>query len=606
MEHVTGSGVTDAADAVSSAVRVGQLFAARADKLAAVCQQAGEELQAAYVDCELTKDLGEEDKAVAELFVAWKEVGESLATFATRMAELSTSVRHTMTEAEKERCQRLAESTRLLESLATAEATGGRGPTAKQGWFGFLGSQAAEPERDEEADRRRLEGQQSATAMCIEVMQEQVRVAGKRAAMAIHESCGEARRHAKVVGEKVIALKPSWRGSAGRGPQRSVSTPAGDRSGPAAAKGVGGLVRSLSTAQGRQKLQEEAKAAPGVDLSAIEEAPMLSPPVQRGESDREWRIRGVYSHQVLKAGLRRLDELWPAEGLQDFPRGKDGSAVLLRERLFRQLLSGEIRLQSVSRNDVSAGQRDVKQLSLRQLLRLRVLHIDFTPSGAGANSISTVGDSHEAFLSTLDSRLFHHLGRKAIKELATDGHVAFAESDMHKLGREAVLFASAASAVPSPVWWCWWITAQRRVFFDAAGFTAVDAFPDGNGGVLEITDHSRPDKNDPSGSLRWLDWRCYVVLAEIDLAATPSVEAGDASASDSSPGKNGGRGSVDEAFSPEKKAAQAATANMFSPDVLKGIRGNLKKTGGPGAGSPGKQASAKDKGEAEDSGVQVT
>ena len=54
---------------------------------------------------------------------------------------------------------------------------------------------------------------------------------------------------------------------------------------------------------------------------------------------------------------------------------------------------------------------------LPQLLRLRVLHLDFTPSGCGADTVTAVGGTHQAFLSTLDTLLFQHLGRQATNQL---------------------------------------------------------------------------------------------------------------------------------------------------------------------------------------------
>merc|ERR1719210_428436 len=124
----------------------------------------------------------------------------------------------------------------------------------------------------------------------------------------------------------------------------------------------------------------------------------MAPPVDQ-LSEREWRIKGVYDHQVLKAGLRRLDIEWTsgATGLFDLPRGKDGSALLFRESLFRDLLAGKIQLQSVPVNDVSAAQNDIKRLSLLQLLHLRVQHIDFTPSGSSIDTVVSAGNAHETF-----------------------------------------------------------------------------------------------------------------------------------------------------------------------------------------------------------------
>ena len=54
------------------------------------------------------------------------------------------------------------------------------------------------------------------------------------------------------------------------------------------------------------------------------------------------------------------------------------------------------------------------------MLRLRVLHLDYTPSGAGADSVSTVGSAHEAFLAMLDGRLMRLLGRTAAGRVAPE------------------------------------------------------------------------------------------------------------------------------------------------------------------------------------------
>jgi len=221
----------------------------------------------------------------------------------------------------------------------------------------------------------------------------------------------------------------------------------------------------MSTAENREKLREKEEAQPtksGVisKVALREEEPLAAPPVTRVEGGA-WLIKGAYEHQVLKVGLRQLDERWPADGISSLPRGKDGSGIMLRERLFKQLLAGEMHLKSVPKSDVTTGQRDIIHLSLRQLLRLRVLHLDYTPSGCGADTVSTLGAGHEAFMSTLDSLLFERLGRKATERLK-DPPV----DNFHRIGREAVFFSAASAAVPEPNWWCWWMCLKRQVFFN--------------------------------------------------------------------------------------------------------------------------------------------
>jgi hypothetical protein len=339
---------------------------------------------------------------------------------------------------------------------------------------------------------------------------------------------------------------------------------------------IGGLIKSLATPEGRNRLRaaEEAAAAPA---KVVVDAVMLAPPVECLGAG-EWRIKGVYEHQVLKAGLRQLDHRWPVDTLMDFAPG------LFREKLIREIMLETITLQSVPTGDVSAAQRDLHFLSLRQLLRLRVLHIDFTPSGCGADSISRVGETHEAFLSTLDSLLFKQLGRKAA---AAEMDGAVGVSDLHRLGRDAVFLAAASAAVGTPPWWVWWITDERRIFFHAERFEISEAFPEADGGALEITDYSRPDAHDPSGRLRWFDWRLCSVTDDTKLSEAPKKGDDDASREWTTPRKrddtcaDGSGGSADSSPNRSPKKAPscgAATAGMVNTNVLQDMRNALKKT----------------------------
>lgn len=325
---------------------------------------------------------------------------------------------------------------------------------------------------------------------------------------------------------------------------------------------------------------------------------MLKPPVELLE-DGQWRIKGVYEHQVLKAGLRQLSERWCQDqaDLLSFPKGSDGRPLMFREKFFRDLLEGSVRLQSLPARDISSAQPDIKHLALPQLLHLRVLHLDYSPSGVGADTVHSVGGTQEAFMATLDSELFRLLGRRAMglngegKTWGSRGRVGVAEnadiSDVHRLGREAVFLVSAAAAIPAVPWWAWWVTDERRRFFDASKFTSVEHFPRGKDGVLEVTDYSKPDRHEPTGRLRWFDWKVCLVPEECQLSAAPlrpGAESG--GQEDGSLGVAGGRGDGGSAEQDGTKSAPmgSGTAAMVSPEVLSGALKGLRstKTGVPG------------------------
>jgi len=485
----------------------------------------------------------------------------------------------------------------LQQSLEDAQSGAGRQQPTRGGLLGWLGRAPEEEVEDESVRQQRLEAQRAVTESCLEHLGEQLEEGQRRGKAALLELVADVRRHSKAFGEKVTVLKPSWRGGSGGAP-RGTSSGGG--------KLVGGLIKSLSTVEGRQQhraAEEAAEAKNGTSVRVVEEAPMLAPPVESIASG-EWRIRGVYEHQVLKAGLRLLDKEWPTDNLLDFPRGKDG---VLREKLLGDLLGGKIRLQSVLNNEVAAAQKDVQKLTLRQLLRLRVLHIDFTPSGCGADTVHSVGGTHEAFLSTVDTLLFRQLGKRATCDVTKDSASAANgnSSDLHRLGREAVFLAAAAAAVTTSPWWCWWLTDERRVFFHAGRFAAAATFPeDSSGGVLEVTDYSRADRHDPSGKLRWLDWRVVAMTEEAKLASTPlRGDIREAGTSSGYPAAGMSSASArEEVSTPEKKPSSvgAAAAGLVSPELLSGMRKGLKKTGGPGAGV-GNKASPQQQPESGDS-----
>ncbi|CAK0844355.1 unnamed protein product, partial [Prorocentrum cordatum] len=318
---------------------------------------------------------------------------------------------------------------------------------------------------------------------------------------------GELRRAPHPVGESLVLCSGS--GGPAPPPQGPKTRTPGER--------VQGLISSMSTAEGREQLraaEEDSTAHSRQRPAEVEEARELRAPPVEVLGTGQWRVRGIYEHQALKAGLRLLDEKWDDQGATEPLRLGQCEAPLLREGLFRQLLTGALHLKAIPAADVAAAQGDLEQLSLRQLLRLRVLHLDFCPSGRGADSVNTVGGAHEAFLGKLDVALFRGIGKTSL------GGLAFDAVDPHKAGREAVLLTAASAGISWPQWWCWWLSDRHRAFFHVEQCVFRAEFPGAIGGVLEVTDLSRRDRHASGGGVRWLDWRVEHVHEESSLFAT--------------------------------------------------------------------------------------
>lgn len=572
--------VAEVGDALAGSLDAADRLRVGLRRLSPVLRRIAKELSEVFSDWSLSKELDDNERPVMELFVAWREVGEACESLAGKTDGLEMAVRHRASQADAEREQRLAEAKRLRSALAEAEKPI---EAPRRGVIGWLAGRAEPEPRDEAAERARVEAQRATTEVCLGHLVEQLEAARSRAASALDDELAEARRQAKAVGEKLSVLKPSWRGVSGTRARPQIKASEASPPKMGAKSRVGGLIRTLSTAEGRQRYAEEEAAriesVRGGNEPPLPEEVMMAPPIEQ-LGDNEWRIRGVYDHQVLKAGLRRLDLQWPEDGLDSFPQGKNG---ILREKLMKDLILGEIRLQSIPTGDVTSAQRDLHRLSLRQLLRLRVLHLDYAPSGTGADTVFAVGATHEAFMGTLDSQLFRQLGRRAMSAV-TDGDQQ--EADAHRLGREAVLFVAAAGALEQPPWWVWWVTQERRVFFHAFDFKIDKDFPEAAAcGVLEVTDFSRPDKHEPTGRLRWLDWRVARITDKATLSAAPllgggnSASAGNDGASVDATAMSAGDSGVGKSESLKNASVGAATASMVSPEVLFGARKSLKKTG---------------------------
>lgn len=251
-------------------------------------------------------------------------------------------------------------------------------------------------------------------------------------------------------------------------------------------------------------------------IEKVVEKPLMSLPLQCFAPGK-WNINGMYEEQVLKVGLRLLDEAWDTTKLLEFPRRKDGSNLLFRQRLVEDLINGNRNLKEAMIGDISAMQGDLVHLTLRQLLRIRVSHLNFKPSGP-------MVDTQIGFIEKLDTLLFLHLGRSAING---ENFETLEPRKYMSFGSELVRVVAAAAVLPQPEWWVRWVGSQR-VFFHPNQFTCDVTFP---GSVFEIVDASHVDHN--SRGQRWLDWKVKIVHEESELAQAPLVPsaAQDAAAS---------------------------------------------------------------------------
>eukprot|EP00419_Tripos_fusus_P073325 CAMPEP_0172899440 /NCGR_PEP_ID=MMETSP1075-20121228/161798_1 /TAXON_ID=2916 /ORGANISM="Ceratium fusus, Strain PA161109" /LENGTH=628 /DNA_ID=CAMNT_0013755427 /DNA_START=17 /DNA_END=1903 /DNA_ORIENTATION=- len=554
--------------AISSIVAAVQAFAVGVRRLAASFSQCGAELEKAFPEFGALPDLGDDLRPVHIQCTAWNGVGETESACAVHMLEISNSLSQLAEEAEKEKMKCFEEVRHLREDLARAELDFeiARG---RKCWFSWFVAETRTAE-DDARERQLLDGRWFHCATAIDRLSKQLDGLRSRTASTLADAAADVRGMAADIGNKMAVLGPK---------QRPPTITKSQK--------MEGFIKAMSTADGRQRLRDaEVSVEVAKPIIPLKEAMLVPPLLNNGPT--EWRINGVYHHQILKIGLRQLDLSWPVNDLLSFPRGKDGSSLLFRERLFRELLEGTLRLQSITRNDIAAAQRDMDRLSLRQLLRLRVSHLDFTPSGCGADSVSAVGGTHEVFLNKLDGLLFRQLGQKAVK-----GPIAehLDSGEMHRVGRETVLFAAAAAAIRHPPWWCWWITDQQRIFFNVESFVCSRNFADG--GVLEVTDYSRKDKHEPTGNLRWFDWRVDLVSQESSLSPSSAgrmdtTELGHASvAGASSLNKSahpngstnaaGPAASMPEESAPTTSATGAGAAAMVSPEVLRGLKSSLRR-----------------------------
>jgi hypothetical protein len=268
----------------------------------------------------------------------------------------------------------------------------------------------------------------------------------------------------------------------------------------------------------RKQSNEESMDDEAQDVGFAAETSLKELPIENLHAGK-WHIQGMYMDQVWKVGLRRLDELFESKGLLTFPKRQNGTALIRDQNLFAHILSKKRDLKSVPTSDVSSLQGDIKNLSLVQLLKLRVLTLGFDARNA-------VHDAHAALLEKVNVLLLEKLAEKALEN---SGLAVGDAATTFRFGGDLVFISAAASALATHQWWvCWY--GENRAFFNVKSFKSSMTFP--SSGVLEITDKSAPDPN--SGGMQYcFDWMISLTASEdalssvrVTTSALESVAAG--------------------------------------------------------------------------------
>jgi hypothetical protein len=350
-----------------------------------------------------------------------------------------------------------------------------------------------------------LREQWSTTLAGLQKLAKKLNAERQASADAIAEAAAEAWRLGKPVGEKMS--HPNYRSSGDRDPNWCV---------------VENDPGKMSTPRGRSPMSPEQDGPDTAHTAASTRSPAHATLPLQECGTAAWCIAGIYEHQALLMGLRCLDEAWAARGrdaqhqLTHLPSG------LRRAKLIEKLLGGIVTLQAVTGNDIATAQCDLQSLSVQQLLRLRVKNLDVMP-------VLAVGSTHEVFLTTLDRLLFQKLGNRAVEKASAVPVPTLLPSrapaefvDEYKVGREAVLYVAASVSLTASPWWSWWVTDERRIFFNAERFESSVRFPTGDeAGVLQVADFSKAEKHESKDRYRRLDWRIQLISDEACLSNVP-------------------------------------------------------------------------------------
>jgi len=189
--------------------------------------------------------------------------------------------------------------------------------------------------------------------------------------------------------------------------------------------------KSLWDWRNREVAREAQEEAPGRPAKA-------RPSLRRRQ---RFVLQNLTEQRVLKSGLgelrRRLRERRTDEKLLSFPRRANGTAVMLRESFFERLLSGEVDFRSLMASDLTEAQRDIRYLTLPQLLAIRTGCLDF-------HTESSTHRGHRNFLGTVDRLLSEKIAVEMLCGLEPSGL-----GQVQKLGLRLALVLGAGVELPS-------------------------------------------------------------------------------------------------------------------------------------------------------------
>jgi len=160
-------------------------------------------------------------------------------------------------------------------------------------------------------------------------------------------------------------------------------------------------------------------------------------------------FQGLAENRVLKTGLLELEQRIGQPDIEEllrFPRWPNGSPMMLSESFFLRLLSGAVEFRSCMGADVAGAQRDLRRLTLPQLIATRNRCLGFATE-------SCTHQSHREFVETMDRFLFEHIAKRGLRGPEPSCPLA-----ANRLGMRLVLVLGAIaempalSQLPSPFW----------------------------------------------------------------------------------------------------------------------------------------------------------
>lgn len=148
---------------------------------------------------------------------------------------------------------------------------------------------------------------------------------------------------------------------------------------------------------------------------------------------KRWTLSQLAELRVLSSGLRWLHQelvvKQPQLEILELPKRADGTLKVIQASFLKRLLSGALELKGCLESDVSAAHLDLRQLSLEQLLCLKVQNLDFQTSSASHVA-------HSNFLDALEAHICERLTRRGLCSTASP-------SAQRLLGRRLLLVLGA-------------------------------------------------------------------------------------------------------------------------------------------------------------------